>query len=76
MENQQKDFSPAEKLQLLKLHLLEEKPISEICQEQNISVELFDLWQKQFFESGHFVFERKRKTNLEKLKKRLASWKK
>jgi transposase-like protein len=50
-------FSPEQKVALLRLHLLEKKPISDICQEHDLSVNLFYLWQKQFFENGTAVFE-------------------
>jgi transposase len=43
---------------MLRLHLLEKKPVSDICQENNIAVNLFYLWQKQFFENGTAAFEK------------------
>ena len=56
MPRQRRHFSPDQKVALLRLHLLEKKPISDICQEHNLSVNLFYLWQKQFFENGHAAF--------------------
>jgi transposase len=40
-----------EKIRLLRLHLLEGKPISEICEENGISPSNFYSWQKTFFEN-------------------------
>lgn len=57
MGRQRRHFSPEQKVALLRLHLLEMKPISDICQENNIAVNLFYLWQKQFFENGTAAFE-------------------
>ena len=57
MTRQRRHFAPQEKVRLLRLHLLEKKPISDICQEHNLSVNLFYLWQKQFFENGTAAFE-------------------
>ena len=57
MARQRRHFSPEQKVALLRLHLLEKKPISDICQEHNLSVNLFYLWQKQFFENGSAAFE-------------------
>jgi len=57
MARQRRHFSPEQKVALLRLHLLEKKPISDICQEHNLSVNLFYLWQKQFFENGTAAFE-------------------
>jgi transposase len=59
MPRERRHFTPEQKVALLRLHLLEKKPISDICQEHNLSVNLFYLWQKQFFENGPAAFERK-----------------
>ena len=56
MPRQRRHFSPEQKVALLRLHLLEKKPISDICQEHDLSVTLFYLWQKQFFENGAAAF--------------------
>jgi transposase len=57
MPRQRRHFSPDQKVALLRLHLLEKKPVSDVCQEHNLSVALFYLWQKQFFENGTAAFE-------------------
>jgi transposase-like protein len=56
MARQRRSFTPEQKVALLRLHLLEKKPISDICEEHNLSVNLFYLWQKQFFENGAAAF--------------------
>src|SRR6516165_10372013 len=56
MPRQRRHFTPEQKVALLRLHLLEHKPVSDICQEHNLSVTLFYLWQKQFFENGTAAF--------------------
>jgi transposase len=57
MPRQRRHFTPEQKVAVLRLHLLEKKPVSDICQEHNLSVNLFYLWQKQFFENGTAAFE-------------------
>ena len=57
MPRQRRHFTPEQKVALLRLHLLEKKPVSDICQENNLSVTLFYLWQKQFFENGSAAFD-------------------
>ena len=57
MPRQRRYFTPEQKVALLRLHLLENKPISDICQEHDPSVTLFYLWQKQFFENGTAAFD-------------------
>ena len=56
MPRQRRHFTPEQKVALLRLHLLEKKPISDICEEYHLSVTLFYLWQKQFFENGATAF--------------------
>lgn len=56
MRRQRRTFTPEQKVALLRLHLLEKKPISDICEEHDLSVTLFYLWQKQFFENGAAAF--------------------
>ena len=56
-QNNRRHHSPAEKVRILRMHLLEEKPISEICEGEGIHPTLFYQWQKTFFENGTAAFE-------------------
>lgn len=75
MPRQRRHFTPEQKVALLRLHLLEKKPVSDICQENNLSVNLFYLWQKQFFENGTAAFENsgKRRKGAQDAKDRLIA---
>ena len=76
MPRQRRHFSPAQKVALLRLHLLEKKPISDICQEHDLSVTLFYLWQKQFFENGTAAFDnagKHRKSHQDAKDKKIAA---
>jgi transposase len=57
MPRQRRHYTPELKVALLRLHLLEKKPVSDICQEHNLSVNLFYLRQKQFFDNGTAAFD-------------------
>jgi len=54
--------SPEDKVRLLRLHLLEHKPISQLCEEEGIHPTLFYQWQKAFFENGAAAFQRSPRT--------------
>src|ERR1700730_7133864 len=56
MPRQRRHYTPERKVALLRLHLPEKKPISDICQEHDLSANLFYLWRKQFFENGTAAF--------------------
>lgn len=50
-------YSGEEKVRLLRLHLVEGQPISQICDAHQIHPTLFYGWQKTFFENGAAAFE-------------------
>jgi transposase len=52
-------LSPEEKVALLRRHLLEKVPISDLCAEHGIQPSQFYLWQKAFFENGAAAFDGK-----------------
>jgi transposase len=56
-QRQRRNHSSEEKVKILRLHLLEHKPISELCEEQRIHPTLFYKWQKELFEHGAAAFE-------------------
>ena len=54
-----KILTPKQKIAILREHLIEKVPVSEICDKHEISVVNFYKWQKQLFENGAVAFERK-----------------
>jgi transposase len=59
MRKARKHYTAAEKVAILRLHLIEKVPVSDLCDQHQLSPGLFYLWQKQFFENGAAAFERK-----------------
>ena len=51
-------FSAAQKVSIIREHLLEARPVSDLCDEHDLNPNMFYRWQKQFFQDGHVVFER------------------
>jgi len=58
MSNKYKKFSAEEKVRIIRLHLVEKRPISDICDEIGLNPNVFYNWQKQFFENGAAAFEK------------------
>ncbi len=56
MANKRKKFSPEEKVRLLRLHLIEKEPVSDICDRHGLNPNVFYRWQKIFFENGATAF--------------------
>ena len=63
MKKQRKHYTPEEKVAILRRHLLEQVPISELCDKQGLQPTVFYRWQKEFFENGAAAFQPKRPTN-------------
>ena len=51
------NFTAEEKIAILREHLLEKTPISDVCERHGISPGQFYTWQKQLFERGAKSFE-------------------
>ena len=54
-------FSGAEKVAILKRHLLDKVPISDLCDELHLYPNQLYAWLKEFFENGHAAFDNGRK---------------
>src|SRR3954468_8480411 len=59
MRKPRKNYTPVEKVAILRRHLIDHVPVSDLCDEHQLSPTLFYRWQKQFFENGPAAFERK-----------------
>jgi transposase len=70
--SKRRQFSPQQKLEILRRHLLEGVPVSDLCDEHELSPNLFYRWQKQLFEGGAAVFERDAMPQERELGKKLA----
>lgn len=57
-----RQHSPEDKVRILRLHLLEHKPISQLCDQEGIHPTLFYQWQKAFFDNGAAAFQRSPRT--------------
>lgn len=57
MTKKRKHYSNTEKAAIVRLHLLDKKPVSDICDEYDIQPTLFYRWQKQLFDNGAAAFD-------------------
>ena len=57
MSNDRRHFTGNQKLAILREHLIEKVPISDVCQKHGIQPTLFYQWQKRLFEDGASVFD-------------------
>lgn len=59
MPKDRRHFTGAEKLAILREHLVDKAPISDVCEKHNLQPTVFYFWQKKLFEEGAVVFESK-----------------
>jgi len=79
MEHKRRHFTPEEKVAVLRRHLLDKVPVSDLCDELGLQPNQFYLWQKAFFENGSAAFagktdsrSQKREVELQALRSKLA----
>jgi transposase-like protein len=51
-----KAYAAEEKVAILRLHLLEQTPVSDLCDQYQLHPTQFYRWQRQFFENGAVAF--------------------
>ncbi len=57
MARTRKHYTPEEKVSILRRHLIDQVPISQLCDELGLQPTIFYRWQKTFFENGSFAFK-------------------
>jgi|ERR1700735_2403639 transposase len=78
---ERRHFTPEQKVAIVKRHLLEGVPISDLCDQCQIQPTQFYQWQKQLFDNAAAAFERKGKAagptpqerKIERLEAKLAA---
>jgi transposase len=57
MRKERKHYTAEEKVAVLRRHLLDKVPISDLCEELSLKPTVFYRWQKEFFENGAAAFQ-------------------
>jgi transposase-like protein len=56
MRKKRHNYTPEEKVSILRRHLVEHTAVSDLCDEYQLQPTIFYSWQKQFFENGAAAF--------------------
>src|SRR5271163_3112710 len=62
MNKPRRHFADHEKVAILRRHLIDKVPISDLCDELDLYPNQFYDWLKKFFENGHRAFGKDRKS--------------
>ena len=80
MKKKRYNYRSEEKVIILKRHLIDKIPISDICEQYNLQATVFYRWQKEFFENGSAAFdtpkshtERKNAKKIQALEKKIQN---
>ncbi len=63
MKKTRNQYSAEQKVAVLRRHLLDQEPISKLCDELGLQPTVFYRWQKEFFENGAAAFQTKSRPN-------------
>ena len=72
MKKTRKHYTGEEKVAILRRHLLEQVPISKLCDELELQPTVFYRWQKEFFENGAAAFQAKARSDQQAERDRIA----
>jgi transposase len=67
-----KRFTTQQKVAILRLHLLEHTPISDLCDRHGVQPSMFYRWQKEFFKNAAAAFEPRPKRAIDANERRIA----
>ena len=67
-----RNFTPDEKVAILKKSLVENAAVSDICDQYGLHPTVFYRWQKEFFENGARAFEKKKDSRTARLEKKIS----
>jgi transposase len=73
MRKSRKNYTPSEKVAILRRHLIDRVPVSDLCDEYQLQPTLFYNWQKLFFENEAIALERKNGANQNAEQQRLIA---
>jgi transposase len=73
MKQKLKRYSPDEEVAILRGHLLEQVPVSELCREHELHPNVFYRWQKEFFEGSAAAFAKESAGQIKSLTKPITA---
>ena len=72
MGKERTKYSPEQKVAILKRHLVESMPVSDICDTYGLHPTVFYRWQKEFFENGAEAFRKRPDGKVKRLEKKVS----
>ncbi len=73
MRKKRYNYTAEEKVALLKRHLVDKVPVSDICDQNDLQPTVFYRWQKAFFENGAAAFQKSSRRREKQSERRIAA---
>jgi len=73
MAKKRKYYSPEQKVLIIKKHLIDKEPLSNLCDHYGLHPTVFHRWQKAFFQNGAKAFDNRKDTEKMRLKKKVGT---
>jgi transposase-like protein len=73
MKKKRYNYRPEEKVAILKRHLVDKVPVSDVCDQYNLQPTVFYRWQKEFFENGAAAFNKPKKGGKDPQERRIET---
>ena len=73
MKKKRTKYTPEQKVAILKKHLVDKVPLSDLCDEYDLHPTVFYRWQKMFFENGPAAFIKSKDSETAQLQKKVTS---
>ena len=73
MKKKRYNYRPEEKVAILKRHLVDKVPVSDVCDQYNLQPTVFYRWQKEFFENGAAAFNKSKKGGKDPQERRIET---
>ena len=73
MSKKRKKYTPEQKVQILKKHMVDRVPVSDLCDQYGLHPTVFYRWQKAFFENGAAALENRKNTKKSQLENKVSA---
>jgi transposase-like protein len=73
MKKKRYNYRAEEKVAILKQHLVDGIPVSDLCDQHHLQPTVFYRWQKEFFENGAAAFDKVRKSGKDRQAMKIKS---
>ena len=73
MKKKRYNYSGEEKVAILKRHLVDKVPVSDLCDQYRLQPTVFYRWQREFFENGAAAFQSSKKKGKDSKDKKIEN---